>query len=280
MTVLLQYLSDNAWLAYIACAAGIVYYMRRALRARQVRSRAMFTVERESESRRVTQAWVMTVIVALVGVAVFATATFVIPALDSAASPLVAPTRASGVDQPTVTREGGSTPAATLSTVTPTPTREPVPTTAPPATSGPTEEPQGGPTGDVNVQFGDFALLLRYELPSIDVTTTQSVELTLTWEALEGVSPKNYMVFTHLFAESGELLGQHDSEPGGGNQPMMLWTVGEVIIDAHSIRFQNPSYVGPAYFIVGLYDAEAGRALTETGADNVVLPVTIDVVAE
>ena len=275
MTVVLQTMAEYAWVAYVLCAAVVILYLWRALAARRERSRALFTVERDTANRRFAQACAMAIIVSLIAVVVFATATFVVPALEASASPLATPTRSAGVDQPTTTAGADSTPAA-LPTATPTPTRAPVPTRPPPDTPQPTEPDAGETYGTVYVQFGSFAELVSYEVPSVEVTTAQPLVLTLTWEALEGTSPRNYRVFTHLFAEDGDLLGQHD---GGPEKPMMVWVTGETVTSPHWIEFQNPSYVGYAYILVGLYDPESGRVLTETGEDIVQLPVLLEIVA-
>jgi hypothetical protein len=276
MTVVLQTLAEFAWVAYVLCAAIVAYYVWRALAARRDRSRALFTVERDTANRRLAQACAMAVIVSLIAVAVFVGATFVVPALESSTSPLGTPTRSAGLDQPTSTGGDGSTPAI-LPTATPTPTRAPMMTVPPPDTPWPTEPSSGEAYGTVYVQFGDFAELVSYEVSSIEVTASQPLVLTLTWEALEGGATRNYLVFTHLLAEGGELLGQHD---GGPAIPMMEWVAGETITDTHPIEFQNQTYVGPAYILVGIYDPEAGRVVTESGADFVQLPVILEIVTE
>jgi hypothetical protein len=277
MTVVLQLLADLAWVAYLACAAFIIYFAWRAVAARTERARAMFTAERDAANRRLTQALAMVAIVSLIALLVFITASFIVPALDASGSPLATPTRSSGLDQPTGTGDGGLTTPATLPTPTPTPTRAPVPTLPAPPTAEPTEPAAGGASGIVNVQFGDFTQLVSYEVPTTDVASSQPLQLTLTWEALEGSATRSYLVFTHLFTEGGDLLGQHD---GGPAKPMMEWVAGETITDTHPIEFQDRTYAGPAYILVGIYDPEAGRVLTESGEDFLRLPVTLEIAAE
>jgi hypothetical protein len=277
MTVVLRFLADLAWVAYLSCAGLIVYFGWRALAARRERSRALFTAERETASRRLASACVMAVLVSLIGLMVFVIATFIVPALEASTSPLATPTLSSGVEPPTVTGDGGSTPPAVLATATSAPTRGAVATPPPPHTAQPTEPGAAQPSGSVNVQFGDFAELVSYEVASTDVAVGETLVLTLTWEALEGTSPRNYSVFAHLLSEGGELLAQHDGEPGG--RQTTGWVTGERIVDGHRIEVQNTSYVGPAQIAVGLYDVDTGRVLTETGEDLVILPVTIEIVS-
>jgi len=130
----------------------------------------------------------------------------------------------------------------------------------------------------VRVRFSDFAELSSYSLPAAEVTTAQPLPLTLYWRGLEGASPMDYVVFTHLLAEDGHLVAQHDGAPAGGTRPVTGWAVGETIVDFHPMVFQDTAYTGLARIAVGLYDPATGRVLTQTGEDHVVLPVTIIVV--
>ncbi len=57
------------------------------------------------------------------------------------------------------------------------------------------------------------------------------------------------------------------------------WAPGETIADGHLLAFSDLTYTGPATLRVGLYDPGTGdRVLTNTGADYVVLPITLDIV--
>jgi hypothetical protein len=103
--------------------------------------------------------------------------------------------------------------------------------------------------------------------------------LTLYWQALDGVGTTDYVVFTHLVAEDGHLLAQHDSPPDNGARPFASWTPGERIVDPHPMAFQDTAYSGPAIIRVGLYDLTTGeRVLTDTGRNQVVLAAAIEVV--
>ena len=43
------------------------------------------------------------------------------------------------------------------------------------------------------------------------------------------------------------------------------------------MAFYDTAYIGAAEIVVGLYDPDAGRVVTEAGGDHVVLPLTINV---
>ncbi|RLC61204.1 MAG: hypothetical protein DRI48_11015 [Chloroflexi bacterium] len=130
----------------------------------------------------------------------------------------------------------------------------------------------------MHARFGDFAELVSYSLPATEVTPTEPLALTLYWRGLEGTSPLDYLVFTHLISEDGRLIAQHDGAPAGGTRPITGWEAGEMIEDPHPMTFYDNTYNGSATIVVGLYDPATGRVSTATGADSAVLPTTITVV--
>jgi hypothetical protein len=132
-------------------------------------------------------------------------------------------------------------------------------------------------SGEVSVRFGDFAELVGYSLPATEVTSAQPLSLILYWRGLGGISPADYLVFTHLLAEDGHLVAQHDGAPANSARPMSTWENGELVTDPHAVAFQDAGYVGPARLVVGLYDPSTGRVTTHTGSDSVVLPVVITI---
>lgn len=285
MMVLMQRLVEYAWVFYLVCVAGALFYLIRALTAQRKRSLALFTLEREIATSRAVQAWVMMLVFVVIGAAVFFSATFVLPELPiyNAGNPSPTATLSAGIETPAITPTSSPEPtAALIATLTiPTaavPTPLPVPTQAPP----PTNTPQAGISGEVHARFGDFAELVGYSLPSAQVTVAEPLMLTLYWRKLEGVSPVNYIVFTHLLTEGGQLIAQHDGAPARGTRPLDTWANGETIVDVHPMAFYEDAatYSGAAQIVVGLYDPAAGRVLTVTGEDHVVLPVTISIVPQ
>jgi hypothetical protein len=287
MTILLRWLVDRSWIFYAICAVGIVIYFLRVLSARRERTLAMFTLERETATARLIQASTMVLVFVAIGAIVFVSTTFILPTLPiyGAGTPSATPTLAAGVQPSTLVAT--PLPSPTLGLVVPTEVSTgvvvpslppPEPTEAP--TPAPAETLPGAISGEVRVQFSNFAELVGYSLLTADVTAAQPVPLTLYWRALEGVSPVNYEVFTHLLAEDGHMVAQHDGPPAGGTRPTTTWTPGESIVDPHSMAFGDPAYTGPTRIAVGLYDPATGRVLTVTGDDRVVLPITINVLPQ
>ncbi len=288
MTILLQWLVEYAWAFYAVCAVGVIFHVVRALTAQRERSLALFTLERETATAQVIRAWTMVFVFVAIGAAIFISATFILPGLPLyTEAPLPTSTPSAGVELPTpgATPTPSPTFSAMVPTFTPAATDTPPPTLPPsePAdtpTPAPTDTPQAALSGEIHIRFGDFAELVGYSLPSADVTTAQPLPLTLYWQKLEGTSPMDYLVFTHLLSEDGRLIAQHDGAPANGTRPVTSWVSGEVITDPHPMTFYDTAYVGPATVAVGLYDPATGRVLTETGGDYVVLPITINIIPQ
>jgi len=283
MTILLRWLVEHAWVFYAACAVGVIVYVLRALAAQRERNLALFTLEREVATARIVRSWAMVLVFVAVAAVVFFSTTMILPELPalSAGTPPPTPTPAAGVEPstPDVSVTPSPTLGALVPSLTPTATVPSAPTAAP---SGPTEVPTPAPaiSGEVSARFGDFAELTGYSLPDVEFTTAEPLPLTLYWRGLEGTSPTNYVVFTHLLAEDGRLIAQHDGAPAGGTRPIGTWESGETIVDLHPLAFAEPGYTGLATIAVGLYDPAVGRVPVDPGGDRVVLPVTINIVPQ
>jgi len=284
MTILLQRLIEYAWIFYVACAIGVLFHLVRALTAYRERKLTPFTLERETMTSRMVQAWAMMLVFIAIGAAVFISVRFILPNLSAYDPEGLSPTPTSiaGVEPPTPTITTIPSPTASLQIPTLQPTREAVPTPPPPDTPTPPPPEESGTTVEVRARFGDFAELVSCSVPSTEINTAQPLQLTLYWRALEGSSSMNYVVFTHLLSESGEthLVAQDDDQPADGARPITGWSSGETIVDVHPMLFLDPDYTGAARIEVGLYDpaAPGDRVLTNTGNDHVVLPLTLRIV--
>jgi hypothetical protein len=297
MTILLRWLVDHVWIFYVGCAIGALIYLVRAFAAQRERSLAMFTLEHETATVRAVRAWAMVFLFIAVSLVIFIGIRLAMansPMFDPT-SPLPTPTPNAGVELPTpgatptltdsLTMPTFTPPAATLppATLPANPTSPPTaaPTQPPAATPVPTAVAAGPLSGSLNVRFGDFGALVGWELSSSEVTVGQHLVLTLYWQGLEGQSPTNYTVFTHLFSQDGQLIAQHDSPPASGASNTSDWQAGETIRDTHSMTFKSgvSGVSGPATILVGLYDPQdvGNRVMTSEGQDHVVLPVTVNV---
>ena len=137
-----------------------------------------------------------------------------------------------------------------------------------------------GPEHRQAAQFGEFARLAGFDLPSTTIAPGGSLDLTLYWQAVnEAPLETAYTVFAHLSAPDGRLIGQHDGPPAAGARPTDLWVPGEVIVDRHAVGLSDEGYRGPATLLVGWYDsATIERVLTGEGTDSVTLAIPVTVV--
>ncbi len=103
------------------------------------------------------------------------------------------------------------------------------------------------PTHPVNFSLGEHITLRGY-----DVAVSESLVITLTWEAT-GVPPQDYNVFVHLVDADGGLLAQHDGPPDQGRYPTQWWLRDDVIVDVHLLSLAAP-LPQTAYLRVGMYD--------------------------
>jgi hypothetical protein len=134
----------------------------------------------------------------------------------------------------------------------------------------------------ISATLGNRATLLGYGLSSQEVTSGQSLTITLTWRA-EATATTNYIVFIHLLSQDGQILAQSDRVPVGGARPTTGWVPGEVIRDAHRLALPPEAPSGRYALVVGMYNPDDGERLHvydeeggETG-DRILLPTSVRV---
>ncbi|NLF02127.1 MAG: hypothetical protein GX601_14235 [Anaerolineales bacterium] len=130
----------------------------------------------------------------------------------------------------------------------------------------------------VYARLGNIAELLGYDLTPGLYASDEPITITLYWRVLEGASESDYTVFTHLLAEDGRLVAQHDGPPVGSARPTGGWLPSEIIIDEHAMTFRE-AYSGSAQIEVGMYDsATLTRVVAADGRNSVTLPVQLSIV--
>ncbi len=120
------------------------------------------------------------------------------------------------------------------------------------------------------------AELLGSRIADKSVTPGDTLDLTLYWRSPQPLD-KDYKVFVHVVRE-GQVVAQHDAEPGLGGYPTARWPAGEIIPDRHLIQLPPEAQPGNYSVMVGLYDPVSGvRAQLAGGGDAVQLsgPITV-----
>jgi hypothetical protein len=116
----------------------------------------------------------------------------------------------------------------------------------------------------LNINLGNEIALLGYNLLAREVEAGDILPLTLFWQAL--ASPQErYKVFVHVLDEAGHIVGQWDSEPGGGMHLTTLWQPGETIADNYGVLIRPGTPPGQHRIEVGMYSLTSGQRLPISG---------------
>ncbi len=138
--------------------------------------------------------------------------------------------------------------------------------------------PQATPPQEIQypreVLLGDRIRFLGYNLLKSEVEAGDILSLTLFWEALEPVEER-YKVFIHLLDAQDHIVGQRDTEPGGGARTTTTWQEGEVIADNHGVLILPGTPPGEYRVEMGMYSLPSGERLPakegETSDDRILL---------
>jgi len=112
----------------------------------------------------------------------------------------------------------------------------------------------------MQVNLGDQATFLGYDLDTTEVKPGGALHLTLYWQA-RGEIKRWYKVFTHLLDDQGRIWAQKDSVPVAGERPTTGWMEGEVIVDQYELVVDPEASGGDYVLEVGMYEEGAGRRL-------------------
>lgn len=118
---------------------------------------------------------------------------------------------------------------------------------------------------DANLQ--DRITLLGYRLSQPEIRRSESLTVTLYWEAQTPLED-DYTVFVHLAAADGPPYAQDDSHPRGGSYPTSFWDAGEVVTDQHVLQIPENLPPGDHQLVVGMYLLETGDRLIWLAEDG------------
>ena len=112
----------------------------------------------------------------------------------------------------------------------------------------------------VDGETGDKIILLGYSGLDGPRAAGDIAPITLFWE-IDQTPSRRYKVFLHVLDNAGNIVGQRDSEPGGGAHLTTLWTPGETVTDNYGVPIHPATPPGEYRVEMGMYDAETGRRL-------------------
>jgi len=131
--------------------------------------------------------------------------------------------------------------------------------------------PQAGPVTEmahrVSARLGDKVMLLGYSLLSEEVYAGGTLELTLFWQALTTLEER-YVVFIHVLDADGHIVGQRDTEPGGGAMLTTTWQPGQTIADNYGVLISHGTPPGEYRVKVGMYALDGGTRLSVSQASQ------------
>jgi hypothetical protein len=97
-------------------------------------------------------------------------------------------------------------------------------------------------------------MLIGYDVE--EARGERAVDVTLYWFALRE-NGSNYKSFVHLLGGDGQVVAQHDGDPGGGYTPTTRWMPGEVIPDRHRLMLPEGAADGALGLRAGMYAVDA-----------------------
>jgi hypothetical protein len=117
-----------------------------------------------------------------------------------------------------------------------------------------------------DVRIGDQIALRGYALSPDDPIGGDVLQVTLFWEALS-VPDGRYKVFLHLVDGNGQIVSQHDGEPGDGMTLTSEWRPDQgVFPDRYGLFVPTSAADGDHRLLVGMYDVSGTPRL----------PITVD----
>ena len=141
-------------------------------------------------------------------------------------------------------------------------------------------EPAAEMETPLSLSFGDSITLNGYTLAADRLAPGDIAQITLFWGTAVPLDTR-YKVFLHLIDESGALVVQRDSEPGGGLNLTTRWPPGETISDNHGLPIPPDLPPGRYQLLIGLYNLTDPNARlpiqTEAGTIDAYQMATISV---
>ncbi len=123
-------------------------------------------------------------------------------------------------------------------------------------------------------QFGDQITLERYALNAETFQRGDALQIQFTWQTAAPLTTR-YKVFVQILDQTGVLVAQRDSEPGGGLAITSTWTPDQPVTDNHALLIDLPP--GAYTLIAGLYSTEPPYARLSVGAGDYLTLTTITV---
>lgn len=109
--------------------------------------------------------------------------------------------------------------------------------------------------------FGGQLSLLGYDLDTSEVIPSESLTLTLYWQAQQDLNI-DYQVFVHLLRSDGSLvIGAQSDKLNPGDYPTSRWSLARYVRDVHTITIPADTPPGEYHLSTGLWVQKEGWRL-------------------
>ena len=117
------------------------------------------------------------------------------------------------------------------------------------------------PAALLDARFGESIRLNGYTLMGDRFAPGDVLPVTLFWEAQTSVSER-YKVTVQLLDGAGQLVAQHDTEPGDGLMPTTAWRPDQAVTDRSGILLPDVLPPGRHTLVVAMYHLVSGERLS------------------
>jgi len=123
----------------------------------------------------------------------------------------------------------------------------------------------------IGTVFGDKIELVGFNFrsPASDIRPGGEVAVNLVWRALAPVEA-DYIVTVQLLGSDGQVYGQKDAVPAGGDASTSTWSPGEVLSDSYRLTLAPDASPGEYRLIVAMYLPDTGERLPVHGGGDAV----------
>ena len=116
----------------------------------------------------------------------------------------------------------------------------------------------------IGANFANVATLVGVDAETGSLTPGDTLEAVVHWRS-DAEFDRNYTAFVQLIGPDGQLYGQQDQQPGGGQFPTTGWLPGEYIADSTAVPLSADAPPGSYQIAIGLYDSATGERLPVSG---------------
>ena len=129
------------------------------------------------------------------------------------------------------------------------------------------------PSHAINLEIDEALILAGYDLDREQVSSGESVWLTLYWQALQDVK-QDYVVNLRLLSPTGAEVAYRLGRPARSSLPTNLWQEGQIVQDPWSLTIPGESTPGVYQLEIVIFDAETQQETRRTFLQSITITIT------